>query len=522
MSVWGDKPIVPRAFALFERSVLALILYFWLVRLFRPSHAALAAITGMILSAGDFADPLASYNHDTILWTMVSGFLASFALDSRSSRALKIFPFFSGVAAGLSIASKQTIGAGSTVAIPIVCGLFLWHFAGFRRALRFIATFAVGWLLPALAILGWMAKSGLVGLFIHQAFVSGPAAKSLHGNSYLGRSVDVGMVLLPSVVLGCIGLLFLVAPFQRSGTLEHIRRDSKITLWRVLLLCGFTLLLGYFGARLNIAVLVWVVKSTIYLTLFGSLAAGIYCGYKLARSQATVRHAQYCLFAAVSFVVASMLSLSWPAFEAMVLPGLGFFIAIMLDGTSRRRQTILYITCAILIFSEISLKLNVPFGFADWHEPPVWEANSVSQLPEMAGFRLPADTVRLIDGTVRIIRANSTPEDTIFTYPEIGLFYGISHRKAPTFSGSHNIDVVNDAFASEEAETLLRKKPAVIIYYRQPEDYLRLEEKRWRGGNRSGQRDIIAAIESLIPEYRLAATFPSAARNRDLLVYVRR
>ena len=42
----------------------------------------------------------------------------------------------------------------------------------------------------------------------------------------------------------------------------------------------------------------------------------------------------------------------------------------------------------------------------------------------------------------------------------------MTRRVAPTFSMSHNIDVVNDRLAKEDAERLRRSRPAVVVYYR--------------------------------------------------------
>jgi hypothetical protein len=90
----------------------------------------------------------------------------------------------------------------------------------------------------------------------------------------------------------------------------------------------------------------------------------------------------------------------------------------------------------------------------------------------------------------------------------------------PTVTGSHNIDVVNDDFAREEAKRLLANKPAVLIFYRESEDFLQARERMWRHGNRSGQRDLIAAVETLAREYTLAATYVVPPDNREVSVYV--
>jgi hypothetical protein len=171
--------------------------------------------------------------------------------------------------------------------------------------------------------------------------------------------------------------------------------------------------------------------------------------------------------------------------------------------------------------SETCIKLQKPFAFADWSDPPVREATAISEFPQLAGFVLPASMVGFIDGTLRIIDENASATDTIFTYPELGLFYGLSGRTYPTLTGSHNIDVVDDAFASREAKRLLEQRPAVLIYYRQDEDFLKAEELLWRRGKRAGQRDIIDACETLAKEYRLAGSYDLPPSHRRVNIYVR-
>jgi hypothetical protein len=216
-----------------------------------------------------------------------------------------------------------------------------------------------------------------------------------------------------------------------------------------------------------------------------------------------------------------MLSLSFPLFEAMLIPGFGLIFAALLDGASEAFMPLLYCVAALLIFSQTCFKLIRPYGFTDIIEPPVREAHATSKLPIMRGFILPQSTVDFIDGTMGIIDAHSKPGDTIFTYPEMGIFYGLSGRMFPTQAGSHNVDVVNDTVAIAEAQRLLNARPAVIIYHPETERFLLLEEKVWRHGKPIGQRAIIAAIQTLAKSYRLAATYYIPPNDQPILVYVR-
>ena len=126
LKLFGARLIVLRAFAVFERVVLASVLYFWLARLFRPAVASMAAIVAIILSAGDIADTFTSYSHDAIL-DCAAGFSASFALDGRRPRTLAVLGALSGVCAGLALCTKQSIGGGTVAGLPVVCAVLLWR-----------------------------------------------------------------------------------------------------------------------------------------------------------------------------------------------------------------------------------------------------------------------------------------------------------------------------------------------------------------------------------------------------------
>jgi len=210
-----------------------------------------------------------------------------------------------------------------------------------------------------------------------------------------------------------------------------------------------------------------------------------------------------------------MLWLSFPAIETILLPGLGLLLAAALDEMRKSGRILLYGAFGFVTAAATSSKMSMPFYFGWVGEPSVLSAGSTSTLPQLNGLVLPKATVDFVDGAVKIIRANSTPGDTIFTYPEMSIFYTLSDRRYPTATGSHNIDVVNDGFAKEEARRLLIARPAVVLYDRQKEAYLQLDEEVWRHGRRSGQREIIGAVESLIKGYRLAATYG------EFQVYVR-
>jgi hypothetical protein len=262
-------------------------------------------------------------------------------------------------------------------------------------------------------------------------------------------------------------------------------------------------------------------RTAIFYTVFASLAIGVFYGAKSRGRSLTRREAQFCLFAAVSFACALMVSLSFPVFEAMIVPGMALPIAAVLDQASDWKRAASFGLCGLLIALETYAKLVVPFGFAGFAEPPVVLAQHYIAAGPLRGLVLPQSTARFTEGTLDIIRANARPGEPIFTYPEMGFFYAASGHSCPTVACSHNVDVVNDELARAEARRLLVNKPAVIVYWPQSEYEISIDEKLWRNGHRSGNRDIVNAVERLAHEDRLAGTYVVPPDGKKVLVLAR-
>jgi hypothetical protein len=539
LSLFGKTLIALRAAGVFERLFLATLLYAWLARFFKAGNAALATIVTMVVSSMDFSDPLSSYNHFTILMSVAAGLASSYALDEdRAPRTLLFLGAIAGGFAFLSIACKQTIGLAITVALPVVVGACLLRLENLRKTLAYLAGFIAAWLAGLALLAAWFARMGILRIFFQQIFVTGPAAKSSHPGDFVSRTLYIVNMMRSEFVLGLIGAgiccVAVIWAGRRTGEPQDATRASWFQilgiLWLGICAIAFSFkvphnLLDRYLLDSPVGTVIdsfRIVRSLIFLVYLGSALLGLFYWLRFFSTRGlSRRQSQFFLFTAVSFSIAFMLSLSFPAFEAMTVPGLGLLLAALLEETSGWRKYLIYALCTALLMFDIQLKLDVPFAFAGWAEPPVALATQTSTLPELKGMRLPQPTVDFVDNTVRIIQQNSSPTDTIFTYPEFSFLYGASHRMPATFSGSHNIDVVPDALAREEASRLLRHPPAVIIYGAESDRFLIGQEILWRNSKPSGQRAIIAAVKTLAAQYKEAARFVPFGHLGYVHVYVR-
>jgi hypothetical protein len=528
LKTFGTALIISRSAGVVERLLIAVVLFRWLTKIFRPTYVLVASIAAVILSAGDLTDPIASYNHDCIFLVMLSSLAASVLLSEGCGKVrFCFFSALSGIFAALSLLTKQTIGLGEVLAILVVVAILLVKLDSTSRVLMWCGMFVVGCVLPLAGLVLYLQSLGVFHSFFQMLFVAGPAAKAGHPNDFLIREIMVALGSWRWLGLGMLALVLSASAVVRAIHSEGDEeppsamtclRYAMYVFWAgfVVIGCAELWSVTHHNAVQNyLRVLVYYTFVLLTLLLVGFAT-------EIFRAGMSRRRAQCILFCVVSWVVAFTLSLSWPAFEAMLLPGLGFLIAAALQGARPYERKYIYFVLVVAVFIAERAKLDVPFAFIGGSEERVGLATTASVHPQMRGMRLPPDTRDFLDGTIAIIRDHTSSNDTIFTFPEMSLIYALADRKPPTWSWSHNIDVINDRFALKEADRLRERPPAVIVYSPPSEASLSLEERAWRRGERSGQRDLVEAIESITRGYELRGSYhPMGSGGPVALVYVR-
>ena len=526
LRVLGPLLLVSRLTGVLERLLLASILFGWLRRIVVPGEALVATLLAVILSAGDRTDPIASYNHDCILWAMMGGMAASSALRPGSGRRLVVLALGSGVCAALSLLTKQTVGAGAVTCLCVVPAVLLSDWS--RRSWAWMGSFLAGVGLPVLVVGGVLERLGVLRAALRMLFITGPSAKAGHPGDFVVRTALVASDNLGWIALGIFWAVLAWRPLRRglarvTGEVLQGRARWPTQRWSAKLVGWGGLLLGTAEVLRRLPALHDASKSMVYATeIMLAVSIGWLCRWWLRSSvAASVTTRQVVLLTAVSAVVALFLSLSWPVFEAMLFPGVGLVAALVLAGSEGRQRQIVYGVFGLLLMLQLREKLDLPFGFDLQDEGQVAEAGVRSELPELRGMRLPAATVAFVDQTTRLVRDRTCASDVIFTYPEMSLLYSLTGRGWPTWSPSHNIDVVNDALARDEALRVLQARPAVLVGYAESEADQRGAERLWRRGRPSGQRELAAAVARLGREYRPAGGYVLRPGDPPITVWVR-
>ncbi len=504
IALFGDNYIVLRMMGVFVRIVLALVTFFWLSRLFSVKDACLATIVCATVCCGDCADMIDNPNFDAILFAVGAGLATSFSLNrKRSNRAVAIISMLAGILAGIALLFKQNIGVGVVGMLPVAVIIGFWRMQILARVRYFLPGFFAGSLCIIGAGLLWLNSLGALNQFLTEALIRAPQAK---GN-YLQHQIEyLGLwwvQALTALAIAVIAESDIVKSAQREDVISV--DDRFTTLIPIALLCLGGVALGVVLGRLDLVSVCWVIPKTIQITLiYFAYFISIVClvGFARRACRWSEREAQFFFMSALSCALIFVISLSSPAYEPMVVPGLGFAAAVLLDSGGRLCRSILYAVAMITIAAVTFGKATTPFLFGGVSEASVRFAKATSSVPRMRGFLLPRDTVTFIDSTVKTINENSGPDDYIFAFPDFSLLYALTNRKCATRSSVLNIDITSDEFAENESMLLIERRPAVLICQKLSEKDLQLMEAWWRQGKRSGFRKLYETCEIMSKQYR--------------------
>jgi hypothetical protein len=523
-AMFGDGLIYVRAFAVVERLATFLLVYFWLARVFSAQAAFFGTFAAAMGFSSDAADALVHYDFDAVLTSVAAGFAASVALSSRSPSA-RLMYFATGICAGLCMVAKQTQGVG-------IFMLFLVIFAISGR-LRAVFEYLLGWAIPTGLVAWWLARGGAWHAFIQQTFLQGTSSKGSLGQILirpLALLVHEHTLLAAFVI--AVGLVMLQIWLMRRDGPEETPIAGGMP-WIVWLACLAALVVGFVwawwlpnavGFSREERLMIGFSAICIFIGLYGNVVLATRYTVLALWRRLDADGLQKWVLAAVSAVTAYMFSLSWAAYEKMLIPGFAFLLAMAIDHQLRRRWgTRGYLIAAlglVLICTATFRKLTWPYEWQNWVDGPIKQQTTTTDFPELRGLRVTPATADFLSTVTRIIEAHSQPNETILCFPNYALFYVLAHRKPGVFAYMHWFDIVPDALARQEAQTIREHPPAVILVVDFPESLFEANELRFRGGHKSGQRDMLAAIQSL-PGYHVIETIPIPQVDYPLKIYAK-
>jgi len=500
------------------------VLYRWLLRVSQPWSATLAVITVCVTSAGDIADFVGWYNYQPFIWAIFAGFCLSKGLEAKSSRHHG-WVVLAGLLLGLNLLTKQTTGVIVGCVAGAAATYASWKLHGWRRARLDAAELAVMAILPYALALGWLWQHDALAAHFDQVYVKGPSSKGGLVSSLL-RPILLTILmhgtrmaaLCAIAILSLVGAIWASAQKQAKG-MPGLNLPSTLLFLCMLLMALFV---GSWDFDSRFPMIV-----AIYTGMIGCLWVTFQAWQEAQRTPATAALMHRGLLGAIGFSASFAMSMSWPAFEPMLLPALAVCLALAFElplpeAPRHQLRAVLFVTCLLLIVVGSWRKQHWPCTWGEWIEPPVFTATEEPETAGLEGFRLSPYTANFYDRVTQAIRAHSNADDHIFIYPHMPMLYGLADRRPTPFCPMHWMDVCPDYIAIEDARRILAEPPRVIVAMEFDDAIYEQGEILFRDGKRSGQRELVAAINQLLPRYVVVESFKAPGTNLPIKVWVRK
>lgn len=527
--LFGDSLIVPALIGAVERLLIALLCYRIFCRIFSVQISVIAAVLVIILGSTDGIDVLFLYNHHSVLWVLGASLLTDYSREGQTGRwKLEVA---AGFCLGLAVLTKHSVGLGATLLLPAVTMFLQWKKGGLSSTWRTLACFGVGWIIPVGSVALWLGWHDALGPAAAQLLGDGPGAKGSLATILIRPLIgwwQVPTLIVPGVVAGLI--LVIIAPFcirALRGRSSFLPMRSIELLFLCLASVGAGLVLAVVvGERVGREVLLFPQRSAVPLALWGSSLLFVWLLIIHLRQGFGRRSERLMIHLGSAVAIALTLSMSWPSFALIVLPGLGIVLGLVLEGLGQRqresglRRAILLGVILALTLS-VWHKLRTPYDFAGWREPAVFQARGNSSHPALRGLRLSVATVEFLERASAEIRRFARPEDSIFVYPHLPILYYLSGRSPATFAIVHWFDVCSDRTAIADARTILRIKPAVLVDFEVSKEEYTGHERFFRGGRRLGQRKLAKAVHKLTGRYHQVLHLQTPSEDRAIRIWVR-
>lgn len=454
--------------------------------------------------------------------------VAAGATDWRN----QLLCFASGVAMACAVLTKHSNGGVCSIILVVASVVIMVRFGNWKVRLAELAWMIVGGLLPMSIVIGWLAYNGALSAFLENVFVDAAAAKGggativanafapfLGGGTSLIKSIaplalGVGIAavaFLSSVIVGFLLFRHAGERYSLQSAMHRIRdlcaetrTDGASARFFVVIagaLCAIVLLafLGNCAVCRSVESRGYAVTNLVVLT-----AVNVYIiGTVVALSLALVRRSPVAAYWFVVFSLGLGLTLgngtSGGVDELASFLGLAIVVAaLMWSGLS--------FTAPALLPASIALALAAVLVNAKFDNPYSWWGVSVGDVRKTECARAEGILAHLcvrqedneaISKIVALAREHSRPDQAIYVFPHVPIFYALADRLPFKGAVASWPDFMSDRTAVALASDLIKETPPVLIVADLPDFALTAHERLFRGGQEAGQRAIMRSISWL-------------------------
>lgn len=177
--------------------------------------------------------------------------------------------------------------------------------------------------------------------------------------------------------------------------------------------------------------------------------------------------------------------------------------------------------CVLMILTIFVQRVQFPYHWWGVNDvAPVCIAKSKYDDPNLRYFFGEKSTVKTMNEIYNTIEKLKKEGDTMYCFPHINYFNVMSNLDSPTFSKVHYFDVCPDNIIYKDVQRLINQPPTFAVIQKFNEKEWEIHENAFRGGNFSGQREIIKLFDGMIKsgEYRIIKRFQIYHSNEIIIL----
>jgi Dolichyl-phosphate-mannose-protein mannosyltransferase len=540
--LFGNTFIVFRYYGLVERALLIGVTYLIFSQITNAYRAVFLVLLGMFLFVTNTADVIYSYYQLVAVFVFASAYC--FILYYRNGSITAIV--FAGIFSGLAFLTKQSTGILVPVALLLTIGTLKYSKIDQPHgALIQILLYMGGFIIPIVITIGYIWHLGLWVDYWEQVF-GGASSKGKLSNvlfGFMGHLLKFQGLLKTLLFFALFyglhrfSLRRAISTTKSSYLLEREKNWSflglallviaALTPWFINYPQGFSKLNSVYTSVSYLDLGFFELENILaYVCFYFNAALVAYYFYRAVTRVLNQEDLPIAIISVASFAFMYAHGLSGFIEPHAIIISAGLLFGWLLSTKipfNLLKNAAVYLLIIFIISMCAFGKASWMYSWWGWDERIAWTASKQPNSSLLKGFRLNEDKVEIIDGITKSIQQNSNEGDPIYIFPHMPMFYLLANRPHKTFSAVHYFDVCSDALAISDAKIVASTKPKVILYMDLPESVWSFNEKTYRGGARSGQREIKELIERLKAngEYKAVQSYITSGYGYKIEVLVK-
>lgn len=193
--------------------------------------------------------------------------------------------------------------------------------------------------------------------------------------------------------------------------------------------------------------------------------------------------------------------------ELYMMPIVAVSLSLLVEMKSeylKVKNISLYIFAVGMIMLCYTQKISISYTWHGWADDAISDINSnfnYTKINGLEGYILSNRQESIYQDILNKIEEYTDENDSVYQFPNIPLFNVLSKRRIPTYMPIHYFDVCPDSIAIADSKNLLDDLPKMIIWDDFGEANWQMHENVFRGGMKSGQREIQEFYNNEVPKH---------------------